>query len=111
MPENKYFDNSECALATYATLLPGHDLKRELVSAEFTEAQAKEFLGKTKVLAQYGGDEDTGFDATLFERDGKLVLAVRGIVAGDEGDIIPTDISIGLDGAGYDQIIAMYNWW
>ncbi|MFA0810164.1 hypothetical protein [Microbulbifer epialgicus] len=111
MSENKYFDNSEYAMAAYATFSQDDVLsKRELIKADFTDAQAEKFINKTEVVTQHD-DEGTGFDATVFERDGKLVLAVRGTVPNDDGDIIPTDTSLALGGAGYDQIIAMYNWW
>ncbi|MCU7860758.1 MAG: hypothetical protein KZQ86_13220, partial [Candidatus Thiodiazotropha sp. (ex Lucinoma kastoroae)] len=40
---------------------------------------------------------------------GNLTLAIRGTL--EAGDFLPTDADILLHGAGYDQILAMKNWW
>ncbi|PCI16159.1 MAG: hypothetical protein COB62_08110, partial [Piscirickettsiaceae bacterium] len=52
----------------------------------------------------------TSFSATVFkDKDNNLTLAIKG--TSERGDYYPTDLNIGLYGAGYDQILAMKNWW
>ena len=47
----------------------------------------------------------------MFKESGtnKLTVALRGTA--DAGDYLPTDADIFVNGAGYDQIVAMQNWW
>ncbi|MEK9140880.1 MAG: hypothetical protein AAB308_07480, partial [Nitrospirota bacterium] len=60
------------------------------------------------VVTQYT-DPLTSFTATVFkDTSGDLTLAIRGTLEG--GDFL-TDGYIALNGAGYDQIVSMYNWW
>lgn len=52
----------------------------------------------------------TSFSATMFKDVlGNLTLAIRGTQ--ELNDFIPTDTNIALNGSGYDQIVAMSNWW
>ena len=53
----------------------------------------------------------TGFNATVFKDvPGNLTLAIRGTDALLDNDTV-ADSNIALAGAGYDQIVAMVNWW
>jgi Ca2+-binding RTX toxin-like protein len=62
-----------------------------------------------EVVTQFN-DSTTSYSATVFkDASGNLTLAIRGTL--EAGDFVPTDLNIAVDGAGYDQIIAMANWW
>jgi Ca2+-binding RTX toxin-like protein len=109
--------NAEFALAAYANLDDGtldRDAQRAaLVNAGMTETQAANFASHYSVVTQFDDITETGnssFNATVFkDAGGNLTLAFRGTL--EAPDFFPTDLDIWLRGAGYDQIIAMYNWW
>ena len=114
------YDQSELALAAYANLTPGvtNDLVRReaLVAAGFSAKQAEEFAKKYPVVvAQFNDTEaegglGTSFSATVFkDAAGNLTLAIRGTL--EAGDFVPTDATIATSGVGYDQVVAMWNWW
>ncbi len=106
----------ELALAAYANLLPGtmnQVAKDSLKDARMSAPQADNFASRYSVVAQFN-DSATSFSATVFrDAGGNLTLAMRGTaeLTGTPNDLQPTDTDIGLYGAGYDQIIAMCNWW
>ncbi len=116
----KLFNDAELALAAYANLLTGPltDQRARLESAGFSAEQAKQFAQTYKVVTQYTdtpaeGGLGTSFSATVFkDTSGNLTLAFRGTLelAGTPNDL-STDVDILAHGAGYDQIVAMYNWW
>lgn len=63
----------------------------------------------------YYKNDGTGFAATLFEKDGKKVLAIRGTEFGDSGqrlkDLILADFAgIGVLGLALAQAVSMFNW-
>lgn len=61
----------------------------------------------------YHGNDETGFAATLFERDGEKVLAIRGTEPGEQGglDLFKADIGqIGMVGLALEQTISMINY-
>ena len=116
--------NAEFALAAYATLNNGtldNDEQREaLEAAGMSEVQANNFASNYSVVTQFNDTEtsfsatETSFSATVFkDTSGNLTLGIRGTLelVGSPNDIIPTDADIAFNGAGYDQIVAMYNWW
>jgi pimeloyl-ACP methyl ester carboxylesterase len=66
--------------------------------------------------AYHGNDDETGFAATLFERDGKKVLAIRGTEPFEQTswgvglDLYEADIGqIGMIGLALDQTVSMIN--
>ncbi|MDD5391304.1 MAG: hypothetical protein PHD37_18355, partial [Gallionellaceae bacterium] len=111
---------SELALAAYANLTPGATdvpiRQAALVIAGLSPKQAEEFAKKyPEILTQYTdtpaeGGLGTSFSATVFkDTAGNLTLAIRGTL--EPGDFVPTDADIALAGAGFDQIVALWNWW
>lgn len=110
--QQMYF-NSELALAAYASLRPGaaaDQLAALTANNNMSVMQAQEFARRyPTVIAQFD-DTATSFSATVFaDTSGNLALAIRGTL--EAGDYIPTDVNIAINGAGYDQIAALYNWW
>jgi Ca2+-binding RTX toxin-like protein len=113
-----YFNNADLAMAAYADLASGpldiEALKHPDVGMSHT--QATNFAESWHVVAQYDDTTapeglGTSLNATVFrDADGALSLAIRGSQEVN-GDWLPTDASILSHGAGFDQIIAMYNWW
>src|SRR3990167_3519104 len=121
MNTKNLFDNAELALAAYATLTTS-DLATQttaLKNAGLSASQADNFAPRYQVVTQFNdtpieGGTGTSFSATVFkDTSGNLTLAIRGTLelTGNPNDIIPTDANIAFNGAGYDQIVAMYNWW
>ena len=113
---NNLFNNAELALAAYATLVKGPTSNQivELTRAGMSQKQAEEFAARyPEVITQFDDITETGessFNATVFkDTNGNLSLAIRGTL--EAPDFLPTDFDIWRRGAGYDQIIAMYNWW
>lgn len=112
---------AQLAQASYATLSAGVIPPSRLVTPDgggFSNEQAIAFAARYTVVAQFeddaagSGGMGTGFSATVFSDSstGELTLAMRG-TAGSK-DLFPTDLQgIALGGAGYDQIVAMNNWW
>lgn len=119
------FNSAELSLASYSTLVQGETrLQTSALQAEgkgMSLTQATAFATRfPTVITQYAdtlanGGLGTGFNATVFkDATGNLTLAIRGTDSlGVTGDA--SDLSTGLDivgsGAGYDQIVAMVNWW
>lgn len=55
-------------------------------------------------------DPASDLDVTVFkDAGGNLTLGIRGTLPGH--DLLITDAYIASDGAAYDQIVALYNWW
>lgn len=108
-------NNSELALASYATLNTDDLILQTtaLQEAGFSNLQAANFASRYSVVTQFDDISETGnssFNATVFkDADGNLTLAFRGTL--EAADFVPTDFDIWKRGAGYDQIIAMCNWW
>lgn len=115
---NFLFNQAELSFAAYASLSSGNtDQKPQidaLTDAGMSQKQAEEFASRyTEVVTQFN-DTKTSFSATVFKDvTGKLTLAIRGTAElfSVPGDVVPTDLDILLHGAGYDQILAMHNWW
>jgi Ca2+-binding RTX toxin-like protein len=115
---SKLFSDAELALAAYADLLQGSlaDQRARLEAAGLSAKQAEEFARRyPTVVAQFNdtpaeGGLGTSFSATVFkDASGNLTLAIRGTL--EAGDFLPTDANIQNDGVGYDQVVAMWNWW
>ncbi len=113
-------NSAQLAQAAYEQLAAGDAdivLAGKLVSERggFSPAQASKFAATQSVVLQY--DDDVGasgsgasLSVTVFkDTSGNVTLAIRGTYEG--ADFIPTDANIFAYGAGYDQIVALYNWW
>lgn len=122
MTTNFLYEQAELALASYVPLLNGGTSAQANIDALQQEGdsmslkQAEEFAKRyPTIVTQYNdtpaeGGLGTSFSATVFkDTSGNLTLAFRGTLEG--GDFVPTDAEIALNGTGYDQIVAMYNWW
>ncbi len=109
---NFLYQQAELAMAAYALLNEGETESQiaNLIAQGFSQKQAEEFSAiYPEIVTQYN-DTDTSFSATVFkDASGQLTLAIKGTQ--EFGDFVPTDDFIAGNGAGYDQIIAMYNWW
>jgi len=115
------YSNAELALASYATLASNSPTSQgsnidALKQAGLSAKQAEEFAKKyPAVVAQFNDTPDEGgmgtsFSATVFkDAAGNLTLAIRGTL--EAGDFAPTDANIAIAGTGYDQVVAMWNWW
>ena len=111
------FAQSELALAAYATLNNSalSAQKARLEDAGLSGVQADKFALRYSVLTQFTdttaeGGLSTSFSATVFkDASGNLTLAMRGTL--EPGDSVPTDADIAIAGAGFDQIVALWNWW
>src|SRR5882672_2203706 len=107
--------SAQLALASYANLTVGPSntvqQRASLVGAGMTDSQALEFVNTYSNVVTQFNDTATSFSATVFsDVSGNLTLAIRGTQT-IFGDIFPTDADIFTAGAGYDQIVAMVNWW
>lgn len=85
--------------------------------ADFTETQATTFSAEFAVVLQYNdtladGGQDTGLSLTVFREKSTnaLTLAIRGTSISDARDLA-TNSDILAAGVGFDQIVAMFNWW
>ncbi|MCK6385948.1 MAG: hypothetical protein L6Q52_16650, partial [Rhodocyclaceae bacterium] len=113
--------NAELSLASYATLANNSVTAdpanlSALRNAGMSTKQAEEFAKKyPTILTQFNDTVDEGglgtsFSATVFkDASGNLTLAIRGTL--EAGDFVPTDANIATAGVGYDQVVAMWNWW
>lgn len=83
-----------------------------LLSSRFASDQVDDFVSLyPEIVAQYNDGEGTSLSATVVRSAiGELSVSFRGTVE-FIGDILPTDADIFVGGAGYDQIVAMVNWW
>ncbi|WP_418647602.1 calcium-binding protein [Thauera butanivorans] len=110
--------SAELALAAYASLSQGSPNTEHLKEAGLSNKQAELFASNYTVVTQYTdtlaeGGLGTSFSATVFkDAGGNLTLAIRGTaeLTGTPNDL-STDGDIAVNGAGYDQIVAMVNWW
>src|SRR6266498_1116952 len=112
------FSFSELAFAAYATLIRGSTTAQqaalEAADVGMSPKQAEEFARLyPTVVTSFDDAPNTSFQVTVFkdtagDLPGNLTIAFRGTT-------IPEDLSTGLDivgfGTGYDQIVAMANWW
>jgi hypothetical protein len=107
----EYFEQSELALAAYATLIPGVDPIPTLTddSVGMSATQALRFASEWTVVDQYT-DTSTGFSATVFERGGQRYLAIRGTQPTDVFDLIADSDLVAVNGVAARQTIALYNY-
>jgi pimeloyl-ACP methyl ester carboxylesterase len=121
MPNIKdIFNQSELALASYASLVSG-TLISQITSLRqngegMATTQATEFVNRyTEVITQF--TDPSGFSATVFlSSDNQLTLAIRGTddiggLDGLNGSDIDDDINIATNGLATEQLLVMYNWW
>jgi len=117
----RYFEEAELALSSYSGLTSGMSTDDYVDALQkngdgLSPTQATSFAENWEVVTQYDDTSapdglGTSLNATVFrDADGSLSLAFRGSQEVN-GDWLPTDANIAFRGAGYDQIIAMYNWW
>jgi len=116
------WNNAELAQASYAILQNGTNIDANLVALTsatgpvMSRKQAEKFIARyPTVVAQYDDSNNgSSFSATLFRNEPTrgLTLAIRGTLelTGTPNDLT-TDLDIFNSGAGYDQIVAMANWW
>jgi hypothetical protein len=112
------FKQATFAQASYASFDTPTNILAALQRPDggFTLTQANRFANKYSLVTQFnddagGGGNGTSFSVAVFKESGtnKLTVAMRGTA--DSADYVPTDQEIFLNGAGYDQIVAMQNWW
>lgn len=112
---NQLHDQAVLSLAAYAALSRGRTIDQtdDLQDQEFTSTQAAQFAARFPTVVTSLSDPGSGFQVAVFkdtldELPGNMMVAFRGTT-------IPEDLSAGADilgaGAGYDQIVAMTNWW
>jgi hypothetical protein len=107
------YNASELALAAYANLFPGKtadQLDALTANNNMSAYQAQDFALRYPTIVAQINDTATSFSATVVaDASGNLALAIRGTL--EAGDFVPTDVNIAVNGAGYDQIAALYNTW
>ena len=115
------FEFSELSLAAYASLTPSAPVNNSvnseaLLDAGFTTTKAEQFaVGYPTVIAQFNdalaeGGSGTSLSLTVFkDAANNLTLAIRG--TNDVADLLNANTDIATRGCGYDQIVAMANWW
>jgi hypothetical protein len=121
-------NSAELALASYANLKKGptgDSINLDALSPQIDPlsslVQTTAFAARyPTVVTQYAdtitGGMGTGFNATVFkdtaglDTPGKLTLAIRGT---DDlfGNDRTADSDIAFSSSGYDQVVAMVNWW
>lgn len=104
--------DASIALAAYADLGPGGLASQDaqLKQAGFASAQSTRFADLFTVVVPTYHDLASDLDVTVFnDASGNLTLGIRGTLPGH--DLTITDAQIAAYGAGYDQIVALYNWW
>ena len=114
MTAQTLFNSAELALAAYASLVQGDTrLQTSALQAQgkiMSAKESEEFALRYPTVVTAFNDTATSFNATVFkDTAGNMMLAIRGTQ--EAGDFVPTDANIALNGAGYDQIVAMFNWW
>ena len=110
------FNYADLAFAAYANLNSGDtnlpvniDALAGPTGAGMSLTQSTAFASRHPTVVTTSSDPTTGFQVTVFkDSTGNLTVAFRGTE-------IPQDLPTGADivgsGAGYDQIVAMVNWW
>jgi Ca2+-binding RTX toxin-like protein len=117
---SKYFVSAQFAQASYGNLTIGNSLADALTdqaTSGFTATQAARFADKYSLVTQFNDDavagvgNRTGFSVSVFTESAtnKLTVALRGTLG--NADLVVTDGYIAFNGAAYDQIVAMQNWW
>lgn len=110
---------AQLAQASYASLSPGLTINSQanLAAQGLTLSQRENFIARYPAIVTQHNDftaqsgMGTGFNATVFmDTAGQLMLAIRGTDELFSNDRV-TDSDIAASGAGYDQIVAMVNWW
>lgn len=100
------------AFAAYFDLLGGTPSVDRLLDGGkgMTLSQATAFAGRYTVVVPTVHDGDSDLDVTVYrDAAGSLSLGIRGTLPGR--DLTITDMQIAFQGAAYDQIVALWNWW
>lgn len=104
---------ADVAFAAYATLRQGlvDQQLSALIAQGFSLRQAEDFASRyPAVVLPTFSDSSSDFDVTVLkDASGNLTLAIRGTLTSH--DLVFTDLQIGKYGAGFDQIVALCNWW
>jgi pimeloyl-ACP methyl ester carboxylesterase len=108
---------AELALAAYSVLRKGPTGLAENLRAlqgdgrGLTVKQAEEFALRYPEVVVQVNDAGSGLSMTVFRGvDGGVALAIRGSEP-ELADWLPTNFNIAINGAGYQQIVALYNAW
>jgi Ca2+-binding RTX toxin-like protein len=114
MNATKAFEQAELALGAYAVLLPGRtdDQRARLVAdAQMSPKQSEQFANRYPDVIAQVNDAASGLSLTVFRgADGAIALALRGTEPA-LNDWFPTNVNVAINGAGYQQIAALYNAW
>lgn len=113
MDINKIHEQAELSQAAYADLIFGDLDGQDRVLEEESKilaAQATNLASRYEVALATYNEPVSSFSATVFKSSdsGDLTLAIRG---SGVDDWITTNPDIYSHGAGYAQIVALYNWW
>ncbi|MBE7418528.1 MAG: hypothetical protein HS128_12425 [Ideonella sp.] len=103
---------AQAAYAAYFDLLAGVPDTERLKDGGrgMSPFQATAFAGRHTVALPTLHDSASDLDVTVFkDAAGALTLGIRGTLPGH--DLTVTDKQIAFEGAAYDQIVALYNWW
>jgi Ca2+-binding RTX toxin-like protein len=110
------FNNSDLALAAYSDLTQGVPTNQQIDALKqsgdgMSQAQAERFAVRYPAVLSVANCPESGFQATVFKSsDGQLAVAFRG-TKDFFTDVIDADKQIFTNGAAYNQIVDMYNWW
>lgn len=115
MTTENVFSNAELAFAAYSELQKGSTdaqidaLRRGTEGMSVTQAEA--FALRYPEVIERVDDAVSGFSMTVFrDANAGIALGIRG--SQDEiNDWLPTNTNILINGAGYQQIVALYNTW
>jgi Ca2+-binding RTX toxin-like protein len=112
MNSNDLANFAQLAFASYFDLAGGTPSVAVLQDGGkgMATAEADAFGAKYSVVLPTYHDAASDLDVTVFKDvSGNLTLGIRGTLPGH--DLSVTDAQIALQGAAYDQIVALYNWW
>lgn len=111
------FNNSDLALAAYSDLTQGVPTNQQIDALKqsgdgMSQVQAEWFAVRYPAVLSVANYPESGFQATVFKSsDGQLAVAFRG-TKDFFTDVIDADKKqIFTNGAAYNQIVDMYNWW
>ncbi len=114
MEDAPSIDGSNLAIQANAQSRLPLALANKTFDKDSTEAKGSGESVWTIPEGGYHGNDETGFAATFFEKDGEKVLAIRGTEPGGEQfdlDLLQADLAgIGLLGMALSQAVSMVNY-
>jgi len=115
MQANELLKYAEFALASYYDHLFVGAPQSTVLQGEgdgMSKPQADAFAAQHLIALPTYSHFLSDFQATVFkDAGGNLTLAIRGTEGLLSHDFLITDIMIADDGAAFDQLIELYNWW